>query len=395
MKALFFALSLSILLAGCGGSGSQKPPASPSPSSIGISSSTSVGHTSSSTRTSSSSLSPNGSSASSSSTPSVLAKKIDAYLAANQKIDAPGISVVVVKNGKLVYSGSRGMADIPAGIPIASNTGFRLASVSKSFTAIAIMQLVERGELKLTDSLLDYMPELPASWQKITIAQLLSHRSGIYDIINDRWDTSLLNGMTHASLISYLINHPTLEFEPGTQGDYSNTGFMLLATIIERKTGLSFPAYMQKNIFGPANMSGSYINDENQVIKYGDALNYANLRTFYGITTNFKGSMAQVSSTDDFFNFFAAVRNNTLVSAETWAEMWRSRGVLAGGGDGYGYGFILAGDVGGHMGDWDSFQTEMTFIHSRDAAFAILTNSGRAGVVSRNDIRNIIFSTDF
>ena len=85
---------------------------------------------------------------------------------------------------------------------------------------------------------------------------------------------------------------------------------------------------MQQNIFGLANMQGSYINDENQPIKYGDALNYASLHTYYGITTNLEGIMAQVSSRDDFFNFFAAIRENKLVSAETFAEISQTRGSL-------------------------------------------------------------------
>jgi CubicO group peptidase (beta-lactamase class C family) len=325
----------------------------------------------------------------------VIAKKIDDYLAANQPANQPGISIVIIKNGEQVYSGGKGMADIPSGVAIASNTGFRLASVSKPFTAIAVMQLVERGELKLTDSLLDYIPELPEAWRSITIDHLLAHRSGIYDIFNDYLSPTLVNGMDHTKLINYFITNPKLEFETGTRTDYSNTGYMLLATVIERKTGLSFPMYMQQNIFGPANMSGSYINDISQAIKYGDALNYGRLRTYYGITTNLKGSMAQVSSRDDFVHFFDALRNNTLVSAQTLADMWRSRGNLAGTPVGFGYGFAIIDDTVGHGGDWDGFQTEMTFIPSKGVAFAILTNGGSVGRSRLHDIRNIIVTTEF
>lgn len=326
---------------------------------------------------------------------SELVQKIDEYLAANQATDLPGVSVLVVKNGKLAYSGGRGMADIPSCLSIASNTGFRLASVSKPFTAIAIMQMVERGDLKLTDSLLDYVPELPASWRKITIQQLLSHRSGIPDIINDGWRPNILNGLTHARLINYLINNPHLEFEPDTQFDYSNTGFMLLATIIERKTGLSFSDYMQRNIFVPANMKSSYINDENQPIKYGDALNYARLSTYYGIVTHLKGSMAQVSSRDDFFNFFLAMRENKLISAQTLTEMSIARSFYPGNKVGYGYGIGVFDGYMLHSGEWDGFETEMTINKSQDIAFAILTNSGSSGRTHINAIKKIILSTPF
>jgi len=199
---------------------------------------------------------------------------------------------------------------------------------------------------------------------------------------------------TNASLINFLINNPTLEFEPGTRFDYSNTGYMLLATIIERKTALSFPKYMQQNIFGLANMQGSYINDENQPIKYGDALNYASLHTYYGITTNLKGSMAQVSSRDDFFNFFAAIRETKLVSAETFAETSQTRGSLWGSVP-YGYGFAIFSDAIGHTGQWDGFETEISLSKSKGIEFAILTNSGSIGRTHSNAIEVIIFTTAF
>ncbi len=374
-------LLISAILWGCGGLGGKQK-ASSQPGSI---TSSAVPSTASSKN--SSSMQSEGI--------SQLKQKIDAYLISNQPADTAGVSVLVVKNGVLAYSGGKGMADISSSVAIASDTGFRLASVSKIFTALAIMQLVEKGALKVTDSLLDFIPELPQSWRNITIEHLLTHTSGIYDIINDGWHPEILNAMTHSKLISYLINHPALEFEPGTRHDYSNTGFMLLATVVERKSGLSFPDYMQQNIFGPANMHGSYINDENQEIKYGDALNYARLRTYYGITTFFKGSMAQVSSRDDFFNFFAAMRDNKLVSAKTLAAMSRphvtARGITAPNG----YGFFIVDNYLAHDGQWDGFETEFMMSKSQNIDFVIITNSGSAGRGHIDAIRNIIFSTAF
>jgi CubicO group peptidase (beta-lactamase class C family) len=322
-----------------------------------------------------------------------LAQKIDSYLETNQKADLPGISILIVKNGKVAYSGSKGMADSTIGTSISAQTGFRLASVSKPFTAIAIMQLVERGQINLSDSLLDYIPELPSSWRKITIEQLLTHRSGIYDIINDGWKPAVLNGMTNDSLLTYLIQNSALEFEPGTQGDYSNTGYMLLAKVIERRTGLTFPNYMALNVFGPANMKGSYINDENQALKSGDALNYAHLRTYYGIVTYTKGSMAQVSSTDDFFNFFEALLSWKLVSANTLAEISKPRSTISGAA--YGYGFGIFGDDLEHDGQWDGFETEILINAHTGIGWAILTNSGSAGRNHINAIRQIIYTTSF
>lgn len=387
MKRFLFSLFLCVAITGCGGSGvkSTSEKSSASASSIFLSSSSS----------SSSLLSIASSSASSDSSiqPAALSQKIDNYLAANIQTNAAGTSVLVVKNGQLAYSGGRGMADIPGAVAVTSNTGFRLASVSKSFTAIAVMQLVERGEIKLTDHLLDYIPELPASWNKITIEHLLTHKSGIYDIINDWWPPTPLNGLTNATLIPYLNQRPALEFEPGSACDYSNTGYMLLVTVIERKTGLSFSSYMQQHVFAPAGMTNSYITDENQPIKPGDALNRAQTRTFFGLNIYLKGSMAQVSSANDFLHFFEALRDNKLISADTKAEMLRSHGTLRGYNIGYGYGFIVAGDYLGHSGDWDGFQTEMGIIKSTGVEFAILTNSGSRTHIE--GLKKIIFNTGF
>lgn len=193
------------------------------------------------------------SSSSTTSNQSALAQQLDKYLQDNQKDGEAGVSIMVFKNGETVYA-SKGMANQNTHTKITQKTGFRLASVSKPFTAIAIMQLVEKGELNLSDSILKYIPELSSTWSDITIEHLLTHRSGIYDILNDFWNPTLINGLTNESLIPYLRQNPALEFTPGTKGDYSNTGHMLLAVIIERKTGLTFPKYMALNIFGPANM---------------------------------------------------------------------------------------------------------------------------------------------
>lgn len=325
-----------------------------------------------------------------STTPNNLAQQINQYLELHQSDASAGISILVLKNGEEIYSTNKGMANLKSGTPISRQTGFRLASVSKTFTAIAIMQLVEKGELKLSDSILDYLPELSPTWKTITIDHLLTHQSGIYDIFNDFWNPSITNNLTMDGLMHYLIKNPDLEFSPGSKGDYSNTGYMLLAKIIERKTGFRFSEYMALNIFEPAKMKGSYINDENQAIKPGDAINHANTYTYYGITTYVKGSMAQVSSTEDFFNFFDALRKGKLISEQTLNTMTRKHSTLKYGD--YGYGFQVAHNYYGHTGEWDGFETELVVDTGRHLEWIILTNSGKSGRNHINAINTLIRS---
>src|SRR5690606_33465180 len=112
-------------------------------------------------------------------------------------------------------------------IPVTNTTGFRIASVSKTFTALAIMQLVETGVISLNDSILTYIPELSPGWSAITIDMLLSHRSGILDIVNDILPSTWLEGYTNDDVLNYLQMHSSLEFTPASKADYSNSGYIL------------------------------------------------------------------------------------------------------------------------------------------------------------------------
>lgn len=318
-----------------------------------------------------------------------MAQQLDAYLGLIPP-DQPGISVLVMQDGAETYSGQRGMANLLTHSIVTRSTGFRLASVSKPFTAVAVMQLVENGQLRLSDSILDYLAELPAHWRPITIGHLLTHTSGVIDIINDFWTPATFEGMALDGLLTYLATRQsTLEFTPGTRGDYSNTGYMLLAKIIERRTGKRFGEHMSEALFKPAGMLHSYINDEHQPIKDGDALNHGRLTTFYGHTTYFKGSMAQVSSADDFLHFYQALFAGRLVTPATLAEMWRQHSNLSGAGA-MGLGFFIGSGVVRHEGEWDSFRTLLSIDRTRNRAWAVLTNSGATGQSQWRDVDRII-----
>jgi D-alanyl-D-alanine carboxypeptidase len=337
------ALALPWLLAGCGGGGNAAPTDNTIPPTTGT-----------------------------------LTERLTAYLA-NLPSSQPGISVMLMRDGTEFFAGAQGLGNSHTLKTVGRFTGFRLASVSKPFTAIAVMQLVERGQLRLSDSLLDYIPELPGNWRAITLEHLLTHRSGVIDIFNDFWTPVVFAGMTLDGLMPYLATRqPKLEFEPGSRGDYSNTGYMLLAKVIERRTGARFGDHMAENIFKPAGMVDSFINDEFRPLRPGDALNYADRTTFYGHTNYLKGSMAQVSSADDFLHFFQALLTNKLVSAATLASMMTSHSNLVSGGS-CGYAFFMTSYGVTHLGEWDSFYTLMGIDMARRRAWAVLTNSGATG----------------
>ena len=317
-----------------------------------------------------------------------LSKTIDTYLEANQDDNSPGFSIIIRKDGVVVYSGNRGVANKLTATTITNDTGFRLGSVSKSFTAIAVMQLFEQGLLNLDDKLLSYIPELSTSWQDITIHHLLSHQSGIPDFLNDPMDNLQKIGLTNQGLISFLADNSELEFTPGSEGDYSNTGHVLLAEIVSRISGISFSEYMNAFIFEPLGMNNSYINNENLTIRDGDAINFADRDTYFGIQLFTYGTMAQVSSANDLSLFAQAMMNDELITEETYTLMRQPHTTFKSGAT-YGYG-TNSGSVFSHNGNWDGFRTTIQFNTLTTFELILLSNGGDVSSVHYTQIRKLI-----
>ncbi|MBU2971225.1 beta-lactamase family protein [Pseudoalteromonas sp. C2R02] len=313
---------------------------------------------------------------------------IDTYLNANSAPNEPGLSIIIKKDDVVVYQSNRGLANKQTNTGINSDTGFRLASVSKPFTALAIMQLYEQGLISMEDKLLDYIPELSSNWQAITVEHLLTHRSGIPDFLNDIWSDKRNSGLTNQGLIQFFAKTPELEFPPGSKGDYSNTGYVLLAEIVARVSGLSFSEYMQQNIFTPIGMHNSYITDETTPLKMGDALNFADKDTYHGFKMYTYGSMAQVSSANDLSKFTLALKNHQIVNQQTLALMIEPHANLVNVGD-YGYGFAIR-DGFDHSGLWDSFNTLLRFYPEQEIELIYLSNGGEVTDLHMSNIQKLV-----
>ena len=143
-----------------------------------------------------------------------LAETLDAYLDANIQDMSPGMAILVVKDEVVDYVGTKGMANKYTALSIQSDTGFRIGSMSKTFTALAVMQLYEFERLTPDDLILQFLPELPSSWHEITIHHLLAHQSGIPDFYNDFVVESWPDGLTNDDIVDYFTNNDELEFAP-------------------------------------------------------------------------------------------------------------------------------------------------------------------------------------
>lgn len=207
-----------------------------------------------------------------------VAQKLDALFATT---DLNG-NVLVAENGRIIYEQSFGYADIAARVPNTPDSAFQTASVAKVFTATAVLQLHEKGKLKLDDPLVKYLPEFP--FATITIRHLLSHTSGLPDLemyerlVKESPDRLIRNSDVVAAL--KLWNKP-LKFQPGEKFNYCNTNYVLLALVVERAGGASFAQYLKQNIFDPAKMAATFVRvDDSSISSRGVVKNHI-LATMY------------------------------------------------------------------------------------------------------------------
>ncbi|MCW5979400.1 MAG: serine hydrolase [Bryobacteraceae bacterium] len=203
-----------------------------------------------------------------------VAAKVDEYIQAHMKMGQFNGSVLVARDGQKLVSKGYGMANLEYDVPNTPRTKFRLGSITKQFTAMAIAQLAERGKLSLDDSARKYVPDAQEEWDKVTVRHLLTHTSGIpsFTSFTDYSTFKLLP--TNPAELMARFKHKPLEFEPGEKFRYNNSGYYLLGFIVEKASGLSYEAYLKENIFGPLEMNDSGY-DSNRAIVKGRAAGYA------------------------------------------------------------------------------------------------------------------------
>ncbi len=163
----------------------------------------------------------------------------------------PGLQLAIVKNGEIVFSGAYGQSNLETAKPVTERTVFGVNSISKAFTGVAAMQLVEAGKLDLDASVTQYLEELPPSWKEITVRQILTHTSGLPEIIDD--NTRLIDGAEPDAAWAKVQELP-LKYAPGTQYAYNQTGYALMGKIIEKISGQRFVDVVREGQFNAAGM---------------------------------------------------------------------------------------------------------------------------------------------
>jgi CubicO group peptidase (beta-lactamase class C family) len=253
--------------------------------------------------------------------------KADEYLKAAVKNDRFIGSILIAKNGVPILNKGYGMANIELNVPNTPKMIFRTASLTKQFTSMAIMQLQERGKLKVSDPICKYLEDCPTAWQSVTIRHLLTHTSGIknYSSLPD-WDEKLsIQPFTQTEVVKLFRDLP-LDFTPGEKHKYSNSGYFLLGLIIEKTSGKKYTEFVQENIFVPLGMKNTGIEDpqvilQNRAAGYDWSLgSFANSRYMNMETALSAGSI--YSTTEDLLLWDQALYTKKLVSQKSHDEIF-------------------------------------------------------------------------
>ena len=257
------------------------------------------------------------------------ADKVDAYLKeAIQQNHIPGLSVAVIRQGKLVFTKQYGLANVELSVPLESISPFKIASLTKPITAIAVLQLEEEGKISLDSTLSHYLSGLPSQWSTVTIRQLLSHTSGIPDYFQSpdwSWRNSWRLDLTHEEFISIVAKTP-MAFKPGTHIQYSNSGFYLLGMLIEKISGHSYREYVDLNIFRPLQMNFSRRDDAEEIISNrvsGYTFAHDSLKNAeYNSDTWAYSEGGIITTASDLAKLDSALYTDKLLKPSTIEKMW-------------------------------------------------------------------------
>ena len=331
-----------------------------------------------------------------------ITEKVDEYMDAAVKVERFSGSILVARNGSPVVSKGYGMANYEQSVPNTPQTMFRLASITKQFTAAAIMILQERGKLNTNDSVCKYFSDCPTVWQPITIRHLLTQTSGIATYSGRFELQSSGVGESRAKMFDLIKSKP-LEFVPGEKMKYGNSSYYLLGLIIERTSGKSYADFVQENIFTPLGMKRSGYDEADRVAKkradgyrwQGDS--FVNARYVNYTTPNMAGGL--YSTTEDLLLWDKALYTEKILSRESLDEMFTPFKDLTPG-KGYAYGWYTTKRFNrqeiAHGGNTSGFINYIARFPAERVTVIVLSNNetGSSGRIA-NDLSAIVFGAPY
>jgi D-alanyl-D-alanine carboxypeptidase len=311
-----------------------------------------------------------------------LAVRIDALIAPHFAADGPGVAVIVTKDGKTVFRKGYGRADVAAGTAMRADAPARIGSMTKQFTAVAILMLADEGKLATSDDITRFLPDYPTHGAHITIEHLLTHTSGIpsYTGKNQfgdvmREDVSVAQGIA-------FFKDDALEFVPGSRFSYDNSGYFLLGAIIEKVSGQPYARFLDEHIFKPLGMTHTGYEDARiqPVTGYDGKAQPAGA---ISMTWPYAAG-ALVSTVDDLARWQAALADGKLLRPDTLRRAWSAHALNDGTRNPYGYGWFVGRlhgvDEGFHGGNIPGFTSDAVWLPKEHVYVAMLANRDADGI---------------
>jgi D-alanyl-D-alanine carboxypeptidase len=312
---------------------------------------------------------------------------IDSALTAMYPAGGPGAAVLVARDGRVLMRKAYGEANVELGVPLRPEHVFRLGSITKQFTAVAVLMLVDEGRLSLDDEITRFFPDYPTHGRRITVEHLLTHTSGIRSYTGmPAYVAGMRRDLTPAQLIAMFRDQP-MDFAPGERWSYNNSGYALLGAIIEQVSGIGYGDFIRTRIFQPLGMRNSGYETVNTVVP-GRVSGYD--RTDDGLRAASYLSMTQpyaagalISTVDDQLTWQRAVAEGRILRPETWRRAFTAYQLSDGRSAGYGYGWFV-GEAAGrpsieHGGDINGFSSNGLWIPSERLHVIVLANHEREG----------------
>ena len=315
-------------------------------------------------------------------------KVADSVLASYNKPGSPGVTVLVSKDGKVIYQKSGGYANINKGELITNKTLFNLASDTKQFTAACVVMLSQKGKLKLDDNLAKYFPDFPEYAQKITIQDLLNHTAGLVDYRTAFWIGGKEIDVLSNEDIRNMLKATPLNFEPKTDWSYSNSNYWCLVQIVEQVSGMSIGKFAEKNIFKPLKMNDTRYHRDVTTLKNG-AIGYEMGDAAYTETdkdTGVAGGSGMFSTTNDMLKWLTDMQSKKVLGAAFWDIMLNGQKYTIGKEVYYSNALFFQALSGKkaihHGGDLDGYHSDMSYFPDENVDIIVFTNRGDFNVMS-------------
>lgn len=312
----------------------------------------------------------------------IIAKKSDSIF--NSYHDKPGVAVMIVQDGRVAFEKGYGLANLEYNIPISPTTVFDIASVSKQFTGYAVSTLIQQGKISPDDDIHKYLPDVPDFGKKITIRNLIHHTSGLRDwpeglrAAGWRWE----EGFGWDDIMRMVKQQKELDFEPGSKYQYSNTGYNLLAAIVQKVTGKTLPVWADENIFKPFQMNSSQVlTDYSKVIK-NVAGSYYQDNGFHKANDMLTawGSSSIFTTVEDLAKWVIRFQKGLDDKDPVFMRMIETDKLNNGEKNNYAYGNEIIDDQGltniNHTGGWASFATVISNYPDQKLSIILLSNNG-------------------